>query len=256
MIDRARARALCAAAVVSAVLALTTGCGAAGGAEPTPVPTPTRFDPSAAAEIRDGGNGLWLLDGVAAAGEVVDAARRGGAVAMTASVREQTLDADGDPVPGRTIAVERTGTPDAYRAVFSLGDQSGEAVVIGSGAWVRGNPALAQRYGLPADGSFACVSARDSLLTDLATVLDPAEFVRAALLGLELGTLPPAAGADRQTLVVGKGGAPVGTLEAAVQGPPLPLSLTTADVTGGVSAAFAWGEAAPATAPEGAPACG
>lgn len=251
-----RARVGLTAIAVAGVLAVATGCGARGGAEPTPAPTPTAFDPSAAAEIRDGGNGLWLLDGVTAAGEVVDAARRGGAVVMTASVREQTSNAEGDPVPGRTITVERTGTPDAYRAAFTLGDQSGETVVIGSAAWVRGNPVLAARYGLPADGSFACVSARDALLTDLAPVLDPAELVRAALLGLELGTLPPADGAERQTLVIGKGGAPVGTLEAAVQGPPLPLALTTADTTGSVSATFAWGEAPAATAPEGAPACG
>jgi hypothetical protein len=252
----ARTRAGLAAIAVTAVLALATGCGARGGAGPTPAPTPTSFDPTAAAEIRDGGNGLWLLDGVTAAGEVVDAARRGGAVAMTASVREQTVTADGDPVPGRSISIDRTGTPDAYRVAFTLGDQSGEAVVIGSAAWVRANAVLAERYGLPADGSFACVSARDALLTDLAPVLDPAELVRAALLGLELGTLPPAEGAERQTLVIGKGGAPVGTLEVAVLGPPLPLTLTTADATGAVSAAFTWGDAPPAVAPEGAPACG
>lgn len=251
-------RALAIAVALSAVL--LAGCSpspATGEPEESPSPTmsPTWVDLDAAAQVGDRGNGLWLLDGPTAAGRIIDAARVGEA-AMTLDVQEIVVVPDQDPVPGRSIRVERVGTTDRYRASFTVGDQAGDVVVIGADVWMQGNPALAQRFGLAADG-YTCVSRQSAAFADLETLLAPADVVRAALIGMELGVLPPTEGAETLSVVIGTGGAPVGQLTVDASGSPLPRTLVSADTTGSIGATFTWGPTDEVVVPEGAPAtCG
>lgn len=246
-------RLLAAPAAVAAVV-LLAGCAAQAGAAPTPAPTlsPTWVDLDAAAGVRDSGNGLWLLDGPTAAGEVVNATRAGGDVTMTLAVHETIPVEGGDIVDGRAISVDRSGSPDRYRASFTVGDQTGELVVIGADAWMRGNEALRARFALEGDG-FACVSRQSAGFAELEKLVNPADVVRSALIGMEIGVLPPEEGDTDLSLAIGTGGAPVGELVVAAQGAPLPSTLMSADPTGTVRAEFAWGETPAVEAPEGAP---
>ena len=246
-------RLLAAAGAVTAA-AFLAGCAAHAGAAPTPAPTlsPTWVDLDAAAGVRDGGNGLWLLDGPTAAGEVVTAARAGGDVTMTLVVRETIPVEGGDIVDGRSIRVERSGTPDRFRADFTVGDQSGELVVVGADAWLRGNAAVRARFALEGDG-FTCISRQSAGFAELEKLLSPADVVRSALIGMEIGVLPPEEGDTDLSLVIGAGGAPVGELLVAAKGAPLPSTLVSADPTGSVRAEFAWAETPAVEPPEAAP---
>ena len=249
-------RRFLAASAAAAVIVALAGCTAQGDAAATPAPTPTWIDLDAAAGVGANGNGLWLLDGPTAAGEVVDATRAGGDVTMQLEVHEKVPVEGGDVVDGRTITVERTGSPDRYRAEFTVGDQSGELVVIGADAWMRGNDALAARFGLDGD-QFTCVSRQSAGFAELEELVTPADVVRAALVGMEVGVLPPEDGDTQLSLVIGSGGAPVGELTVAAWGAPRPSTLVSADPTGTVRADFAWGESPVVEPPEGAPAsCG
>lgn len=247
------------AAVPAVALAavLLAGCSASTGPAETPTPTmsPTWVDLEAAAEVGDRGNGLWLLDGPTAAGRIIDAARVGEA-AMTLDVQEMVVVEGEDPVPGRRIHVDRVGTTDRYRAQFALGDQSGDVVVIGADVWMRGNAPLAERFGLGGDG-YTCVSRQSAAFAELETLFGPADVVRSALLGMELGVLPPTEGAETLSVVIGTGGAPVGQVTVDASGSPLPRALTSVDTTGSVAATFVWGAGDAITPPEGAPeSCG
>lgn len=251
-------RALLSAAALTVVL--LAGCSASGApgdpeATPTPTMSPTWVDLEAAAQLGGQGNGLWLLDGPTAAGRIIDAARVGEA-AMTLDVQEMVVVEGEDPVAGRSIRVERAGTTDRYRADFAVGDLVGDVVVIGPAVWMRGNAALTERFGLSGD-AYACVSRQSAAFADLEELLNPADVVRASLIGMELGVLPPAPDADTLAVVIGTGGAPVGQLIVDASGSPLPRSLVSSDPTGTVSATFVWGPGDDVAVPDGAAAaCG
>ncbi len=244
--------------VGAAAVVLTVGLASCASSAQTSAgsPTPTWFDATDAAALGADGNGLWLQDGTTAAAQVIAAAREGGAVTVTAHVQEQTTDADGAVSTGRSLDLTRAGDADAYRLSFSLGDQSGELVRIGQQVWARGNASFAAHYGLPDYGGFSCVLVSSAVVTELAPLTDPGELLTAALTGLEIGVLAPAADGDTASLVIGTGGAPIGSVDVASTGAPLPLHLVAADATGTVEADFAWGSVESVTAPDEAIECG
>lgn len=251
-----RIAALAAAAVCVAL------CASCARAEKIEIPVPEGIDLAAAAEVRDTGNGLWLLDGPVAAGRVVEAMHAAGGGTMTASVLELVPVEQGDPLPGRAIEVTTSSDGSAFSAAISVGDRSGEIVVIGDAVWLRGDAAFLASAGVAtageepggaADDEFVCLSRGAASLSQLETLADPAEFLRTALLGLEIGALEPAADSPgTQTLVLGSGGAPTGELVVESQGAPLPQRLFVADQSGTVQAEFAWGGVDGIRPPQGA----
>ena len=254
-----------AAVLVVAGVALLSACQGAPVGEQTPsaVPTasPTWVDLSAAAQIGGDGNGLWLLEPNQAAQRVIAAVRAGGSVRTEVAVTETPVDENDAPLPGRTLQATREGTADAYLATVRLGDRAGEVVVVGGDAWARGNAAFAAHYGLEGledEESVICVGVRSPVVDDVAALSEPATVLRTALIGMEIGILPPEKDARTLEMIVGSGGAPVGTVEVDAFGPPLPHRLVTADETGTVSITFQWDAEASAAGvrpPDGAPAC-
>ncbi len=247
-------------------------CASCARAEKIEIPVPEGIDLAAAAEVRDTGNGLWLLDGPVAAGRVIDAMHAAGGGTMTASVLELVPVEQGEPLPGRTIEVTSSSDGAAFSAAISVGDRSGEIVVVGDAVWLRGDAAFLASAGVAtagddtggeepggaADDEFVCLSRGAASLSQLETLADPAEFLRTALLGLEIGALEPAADSPgTQTLVLGSGGAPTGELVVESRGAPLPQRLFVADQSGTVQAEFAWGGVDGIRPPQGAGAgCG
>ncbi len=220
--------------------------------EPEPIPTPEGVDLEAAAEIGASGNGLWILDGVSAAGRVIDAMRSAGGGTMTASVHEMIPVEQGDPLPGRTMSVVSSSDGTHLQASFVVGDQTGELIIIGNEVWVRGNEAFTERIGV-SDGAedFVCLARGSTSITELETLATPADFLRSTLSGLEIGTLSPTeAEPELQSLVLGVSAAPIGYVTVAAQGPPLPHQLSAFDVTGSVEAQFTWGDVSEIQAPD------
>ena len=226
-------------------------CVSCARAEKIEIPVPEGVDLAAAAEVRDAGNGLWLLDGPVAASRVIDAMHAAGGGTMTASVLELVPVEQGEPLPGRTIEVTSSSDGAAFSAAISVGDRSGEIVVVGDAVWLRGDAAFLASAGVVGgeepggaadDEEFVCLSRGAASLSQLEALADPAEFLRTALLGLEIGALEPAADSPgTQTLVLGSGGAPTGELVVESRGAPLPQRLFVADQSGTVRAEFAWG---------------
>ncbi|MFC5338655.1 hypothetical protein [Leucobacter denitrificans] len=227
--------------------------------EPEPVPKPEGIDLEAAAEIGASGNGLWILDGVSAAGRVIDAMRAADGGTMTASVHEMIPVEQGDPLPGRNISVVSSTDGTNLQASFVVGDQTGELVIIGNDVWVKGNGAFTERIGA-GDGTdeFVCMARGSTSIAEFETLAKPAEFLRSTLSGLEIGTLSPTeAEPDLQSLVLGVSAAPIGYVTVAAQGPPLPHQISAFDVTGSVEAQFTWGDVSEIQAPDGdASGCG
>ncbi len=229
--------------MLAAAMLAASLCVSCQASKPVEIAKPGGVDLDAAAEIGPNGNGLWLLDGPVAASSVIEAMRVAGGGTMTAQVHELLPVQQGDPLPGRTIEVTSRSDGSAVHASLSVGDQSGEFVILGDEMWVRGNEAFAERLGVTADGEdFVCISKRSASAAEFEALADPAEFLRTALLGLEIGVLPPAEGErDSLTLVIGAGGAPTGELLVEATGAPLPRSFAVADQTGSVQAEFSWG---------------
>lgn len=237
-------------ALAAALLAVGL-CVSCGSAKPVDIAVPEGVDLEAAAQLGDSGNGLWLLDGPVAASRVIEAMRSVGGVAMTAHVQELTAAEQGDPLPGRVIDVTSRSDGSAVHATLTIGDQQGEFVIIGAEMWVKGNEAFTERLGVRSGSEFVCISKRSASAAELEALAEPAEFLRTALLGLEIGTLPPSeAEPDVLKLVVGAGGAPTGELLVEAHGAPLPRSLDVGDQSGSVHAQFTWGGVSEISAPE------
>lgn len=248
------------AALAAMVLAaaVCVGCQAA---KPVEIPVPAHVDLRAAAEIGDSNNGLWLQEGPIAASRIVDAMGEAGGASMTASVLELIPVERGESITGRSIIVTSRTDGVNYAAEVTVGDQHGEFVVIGQQVWVRGNEAFSYQVGVNVSEGhdaeqFVCMVRGSSAIAEFVTLADPAEFMRTALIGLEMGMLEPAPGAPEvQTLVLGTGGSPTGEVAVEAIGAPLPRSLFASDESGSVRADFSWGPVLEIRAPSAALGC-
>lgn len=235
------------AAVTAAML-----CVSCSKAEPIEIPVPEGVNLPAAAEVRDEGNGLWLLEGPTAASHVIDAMRDAGGGTMTASVLEMVPVDQGDPIVGRSIAVTSSSDGVNWAASVTVGDQTGEVVMVDDTVWLRGNERFAESAMLPslvtaelaADSeTFVCLERNLVGLTPFETLADPVEFLRTTLTGSEVATpLVSLGDAETQTLTLGSGGAPTGELVVNLRGAPLPQRLFISDESGTVQAQFTWGD--------------
>ena len=243
------ARSVVMFAVAASTVVLLAGCSA--GAATPPVPVPTNVD-LGLVDIENGSaNGLWYLTGNDAASQVLEAVRRTEGVTMEGTIEEMVPQQSAPPIPGRTIRFTSQGDSSASVTTLSAGAVELEIRIVEGVAYLRGNAAYDANAGIVTGSTFACTSPDSDLVTEWAELTDPAELLSATLIGFELGVLAPAEeSTDVATIVIGSGGAPLGTLQVEAAGQPLPRQLLVADQTGSVSVAFtAWGEPAPVAAP-------
>lgn len=239
-----------------ALVLTLTGCSGATTAEPVPVPTHIDLG---TVDIENGTeNGLWLLTGNDAASQVLSAMRRAEGVTVDGVVHEMIPQQSAPPVPGRVIQFTVSETSSATTAAITAGAVQVEIRIVDGTAYIRGNAAYDAAAGIETGTVFACTSPDSELIAEWANLLDPAQFVSTTLIGFELGVLEPTdAAPDVATVVVGSGGAPLGTLLVESEGQPLPRELRVADQTGSIVATFSgWGEPVSVVAPgDIAPGC-
>lgn len=244
-------------AALAAVVLSVAVLASCSRTEPEEIPVPEGVDLEAAGEVGPSGNGLWILDGVSAAGRVIDAMHAAGGGTMSGTVHEMVPVEQGDPVPGRTISVESASDGQNLHASLVVGDQSGELIIDGQHVWVRGNAAFAERIGIAAAtdtataDAFVCMARGPAAITELSTLAEPTGFLRSALSGLEIGALSPTEDQPEwQKLVLGTSGAPIGELVVAAVGAPLPQQLYVSDESGTIEAQFTWEDVPEIHAPE------
>lgn len=234
---RPRHRAMAAACCIG-LLSLLVACAKT---EPIEFQAPSGFDKAAARELRDEGNGLWLLEGSHAVSVVLDAMDEAPSGSFTARVLERVEVETGVFVDGRVIEVVSVWRGTHFAASVQVGEQAGELVALDEALWVRGNSAFAESFGVTAGDDFVCVPRLAAKLSDYEPLTHPAEFLRTALTGVEIGTLEATGESETQTVVLGVGGAPIGELVVARHGAPVPMSLILDDPSGTVTAQFEWG---------------
>lgn len=235
-----------------AVVALLALAGCAAPAEP--VPTPEQVDLSTIDPQSQPGNGLWLLDGEAALGEITSAMRASLPVRYEGSFTEliESEDADVPPTTGRTLTVTYEGASDRFSASVDAVAVHLEVVVAEGLTYIRGNRAYADRTGIAefADG-FVCTASAEALLAEWRPLLDPAALVEQLARGADpIAVAPRVEGSETLTVVLGAGDAPVGRLIVAAEGAPLPRLLEAADDSGDGRFEFSgWGEPVDVAAP-------
>ncbi|GAA1811096.1 hypothetical protein [Agromyces neolithicus] len=243
-----RRRALAGAAGITVAL-LLAGCAGASTqviATPDLGPSPTD-DPIS-------GNGLWLLDGTAAADEIVDAVRSAGTVRYSGTFTELTAASpDTEPAPGRGLTVEYEGGPAGSSASFAAGDQRAHVVMVDGRTYTTGNDAYATATALDAAArGWVCSIGTTSARDEWAPLLDPAELV-ASLLGTgeSIAVETPADADTVVEVIIGSAEAPVGIMTVAREGAPLPAEFTAGDTSGDGSFTFsAWGDPVAVDAPD------
>jgi len=234
--------------VVAGTLSLTACAGSAAAPSPPPGIDLDAFDPATTP-----GNGLWLLSGEAAAGEVIDAVRAAGSVRYSGSFTELTPGTpETEPEPGRSLAVEYTGRPGAATARVTAGDLEFEVVLVDGRTYVRGNAAYAERTGLEEVGrGFVCSVGEENILDEWSPLLRPTDLVASLLESSGSLTIEePEGDATTVSVIVGASDAPVGTMKVERSGPPLPAAFTAGDGSGDGEFSFtAWNEPVEIAAP-------
>ncbi|MBM7829565.1 hypothetical protein JOE59_000270 [Agromyces cerinus] len=232
----------------AAPLALVAALALAGCSQAPPEvpPTPSHFELGDLDPSQIDGNGLWLLTGTDAAGEVVDAVAAAGTVEYSGTFTELTAATpEADPARGRTVAVDYRGRPGAFAAKITAGGLSLDVVTVGGHTYMRGNAAYAAQLGIPElEQGYVCAAAGDGLADQWSPLLRPADLV-SALLGASgsVSVAQPAADAELLEVVVGGETAPAGVMHVQRVGAPLPTDFTAGDPSGDGSFAFgAWGE--------------
>lgn len=235
--------------VCIAALALA-GCSAAPQEAP---PTPTQYDLGDLDPSQIDGNGLWLLSGADAAGEIVDAVEAAGSVAYSGTFTELTAATpEVEAAPGRALAVDYRGRPGEYTATVTAGGLSFEVVAAAGRTYLRGNAAYAAQMGIPElEQGFVCAASGEGLAEQWSPLLRPGDLVGALLESSDSVSVPsPPSDAEVLDVVLGGETAPAGIMHVARVGAPLPTDFTAGDRTGDGSFTFsAWGDDQPVAPP-------
>ncbi|HEY9324199.1 MAG TPA: hypothetical protein VIP50_04645 [Agromyces sp.] len=235
--------------VCIAALALA-GCSAAPQEAP---PTPTQYDLGDLDPSQIDGNGLWLLSGADAAGEIVDAVEAAGTVAYSGTFTELTAATpETEPAPGRALAIDYRGRPGEYTAKVAAGELSFEVVAAAGRTYLRGNAAYAAQMGIPElEQGFVCAASGEGLAEQWSPLLRPGDLVAALLESSDSVSVPaPPSDAEVLDVVIGGETAPAGIMHVARAGAPLPTAFTAGDHTGDGAFTFsAWGDDQPVTPP-------
>lgn len=199
------------------------------------------------AESFDGasGNGLWLAPTSEIASIIVQSAHDAGPVSMRGTVHEFIFTEEGEMLPARMLTVDYAGRPSAYRATFLAGGLEAQLLVDGGSTRVRGNDAFAASNGRPELTAVQCTVGADPAAARWAPFTEPATLLDAVLSGAQLSVATPDDDDDTLAVQIGSSEAMVGVLTVERYGPPLPRSLSIAELEGDTELAFtAWGEPA------------
>ncbi|GAA1766761.1 hypothetical protein GCM10009747_28860 [Agromyces humatus] len=212
--------------------------------------------PSVGAGPADGqiaGNGLWLLGGIAAADEIVDAVHAAGTVRYSGAFTELTAGTpDTEPAPGRVLTVEFEGGRAGSSAVVTAGDQRAQIVMVDGRTYTTGNAAYAAATALgDAALGWVCSIGTTSARDEWAPLLEPGALIESLLgTGESVAVETPADGGAVVDVIVGSADAPVGILTVAREGAPLPIAFAAGDTSGDGTFSFsAWGEPVEVSAP-------
>lgn len=238
---RASRRGIRIAAFAVAVLAapvLLTACSAAAELPAAP----EGID----AESFDGasGNGLWLAPSSEIASIIVESVHAAGPVSMHGTVNEFILTEEGTTLPARMMTIDYAGRPSGYRAHFLAGALEAQLLVDGGSTRVRGNDAYAAASGRPELTSVQCTVGTDPAAAQWAPFTEPAAVLDAVLSGAQLSVAAPDDDDETLAVQIGSSETMVGVLTVERYGPPLPRSLSIAELEGDTELAFtAWGDA-------------
>lgn len=191
------------------------------------------------------GNGLWLAPPSEIASIIVQSVHDAGPVSMQGTVHEFVFTEEGETLPARMLTIDYAGRPSGYRATFLAGGLEAQLLVDGGSTRVRGNAAYAASNGRPELTSVQCTVGTDPAAAQWAPFTEPATVLDAVLSGAQLSVAAPEDDDDSLAVQIGSSEAMVGVLTVERYGPPLPRSLSIAELEGDTELAFtAWGEPA------------
>ncbi len=189
------------------------------------------------------GNGLWLAPTSEIASIVVQSMHEAGAVSMHGTVHEFITTEDGGSLPGRMLTIDYTGRPAGYLAHFISGALETRLLVEDGSTRVWGNDASAASSGRPELTAVQCTVGTDPAVAQWAPFTEPAALLDEVLSGAQLSVAAPDDDDATLAVQIGSSEAMVGVLTVERYGPPLPRSLSIAELGGDTELAFtAWGE--------------